>query len=78
VKANPLGMELINYYRKMIVVRHQFVTEVSARFDLDPEQVRNIAPLFWPLTMATLPKGLDEEAFVEINVTSLRGLERLA
>ena len=72
VRANELGMELINYFRKMVYERDQAIKRVAAEFHVDPERVRQvIAPVFWPFTMATLPKGLEREDSVEVNVVSL-------
>jgi hypothetical protein len=72
VKASQLGMELVNYFRKMVHERNQAIIGVAANFRLNPEQVRQvIAPLYWSLAMATLPKGLDVEACVKVNVTGL-------
>jgi pyrimidine deaminase RibD-like protein len=72
VKASDLGMELINYYRKMVVGRNQAIIRTSQRFGLNSEDVRRvIASLYWSLAMATLPKGLDMEDCIDVNVTSL-------
>ena len=72
VKASELGMELINFFRKLVRDRNQAIVKVASRFQIDAEQVRMvIAPLYWSLAMATLPKGLDMEDCIEINVTSL-------
>jgi pyrimidine deaminase RibD-like protein len=72
VKASELGMEMITYFRKMVLERNQAIMRTANHFHVDPEEARLvIAPLYWSLSMATLPKGLDMEAWIEINVTSL-------
>jgi hypothetical protein len=65
-------MQLINYYRKMVHERNQAIFRIAASFGLDSEAVRQtLAPVFWPLTMATLPQGLDAEDCITLNVVSL-------
>jgi pyrimidine deaminase RibD-like protein len=72
VKASELGMELIHFFRKLVLERNQAIVRVASHFRVDPEQVRLvIAPVYWSLAMATLPKGLDMEDCIEIDVTSL-------
>jgi hypothetical protein len=72
VKASELGMELIHFFRKMVLERNQAIIRVASHFRVDPEQTRLvIAPVYWSLAMPTLPKGLDMEDCIEINVTSL-------
>lgn len=72
VKASELGMELINYYFKMVAERNRAILKTAAHFSIDPEEVRRVmAPLYWSLAMAKLPKGLDMEDHVAIKVTSL-------
>jgi hypothetical protein len=74
VKASELGMELISFFRKLILERNQAIARVVSHFRVDPEEARLvIAPLCWSLGMATLPKGLDMEDCIEINVTTLDG-----
>jgi hypothetical protein len=72
VKANDLGMELIDYFRKMVYERQQAILRTAIHFNLNPEEVRQvIAPCYWSITMPTLPKGLDIEDCIEVDVTSL-------
>ena len=67
-------MELINYYRNMVHERDLVILRTAAHFKVEAEEVRRvIAPLYWSLAMATLPKGLDLEDSIEIHVTSLEG-----
>ena len=57
VRANELGMELINYFRKMVYERDQAIRKVDAEFHVDPERARQvIAPVSWPFTIVYLPK----------------------
>jgi pyrimidine deaminase RibD-like protein len=72
VKASELGMELIRYFHKMVFERDQAIIKTAAYFRVDLEDARQvIAPVYWSLTMARLPKGLDVEDCIEIKVTSL-------
>ncbi len=72
VRANELGMELVDYFRKMVFERDRAILKTAAVFRLDLERVRQvIAPVYRSIAMPTLPKGLDEEDCVEVNVTSL-------
>jgi pyrimidine deaminase RibD-like protein len=72
VRASDLGMGLINQYYKMIIERQQAIKNTAVHFQLDEEKVRQvIAPNYWSISMAKLPKGLDLEDCIEINVTSL-------
>jgi pyrimidine deaminase RibD-like protein len=76
IKANELGMELINYFRKMVFERNQAIMRAAKHFQVEIEVARMvIAPLYWSLAMATLPKGLDVEDCVEVNVTSLNEVQ---
>ena len=72
VKANDIGMELISYYRKMVYERNQAILRIAQHFKLDAEEVRQVlAPVYWPLTMATLPPDLYTEDCITLNVVSL-------
>lgn len=72
VKASELGMELVRYFYKLVVERDQAIKRTAERFGVDPEEARRtISPTFWGFSMATLPKGLDMEDCIVVNVTSL-------
>ena len=72
VKANSIGMELITYYRKMVLERNQAILRIALNFGLEAEAVRRVLdPIYWPFTMATLPQGLDTEDCITLNVVSL-------
>jgi len=76
VKANELGMQIVNYFRKLVFERQQVIGRVAEHFGADREEVRRIvSPLFWSFEMPSLPKGLDMEDCIELNVTSLDSLE---
>jgi pyrimidine deaminase RibD-like protein len=72
VKANAIGMELVNYYRKMVYERNQAITRMTEHFNLDHEEVRRVlAPAYWPFTMATLPHGLEAEDCITLDVVAV-------
>jgi pyrimidine deaminase RibD-like protein len=69
VKANPLGMQLVHFYRKMKRERKRIIQDLIQQFDLPAEEVRmTVAPVYWPLATPSLPKGLDPEDCITINV----------
>ena len=73
VKASPLGMVLVDYYREMISERSQAITNVAARYGASAEEVRRIiAPTYWGFTMDKFPHGFDKQASITVNVRSLK------
>jgi pyrimidine deaminase RibD-like protein len=75
VKANDLGLELINFYEKLKETRHHMVLTVAHLYCRDVEHVRrSVSPYYWPLPMpmTLLPKGLDLQASVDIEIIDNR------
>jgi hypothetical protein len=72
VRANELGMELIRYFRKMVFERDLAIARVTSAFKVHPEAARAaVSPTFWGFSLATLPKGLDMEDCITIDVKSI-------
>jgi len=73
VKANDLGRELVKFYDRLKEVRRHVILRVANLYGDDHEHVRlSIAPGYWPLPMSgrSLPKGLDPQASVRIDVVN--------
>jgi pyrimidine deaminase RibD-like protein len=69
VRASNLGIELVKFYEALKTIRSRVIATVSTLYCRDAEHVRtHIAPTFWPLPMISLPKGLDIQASIDLNV----------
>jgi len=75
VKANELGIELINFYDRLKDIRDRVIVTVANLYCRDLEHVLSkVAPSHWPLPMSSsLPKGLDLQDSVNIEVVNPRG-----
>ncbi len=74
VRASEIGVQFINYFQKMVLERNEAIKRVAQHCCISLEEARGlISPVYWPLSMPTLPKGLDVEDCVSINVISVEG-----
>ena len=75
VKANELGIELINFYDRLKEIRDRVIVTVANLYCRDLEHVLSkVAPSHWPLPMSSsLPKGLDLQDSVNIEAVDPGG-----
>jgi len=72
VRANALGKQLIDFYRTMVSEREEAIKRVSKRFEVSMEDARQaVATNFWSMQQDNLPKGLEREDCITINVLGL-------
>jgi diaminohydroxyphosphoribosylaminopyrimidine deaminase/5-amino-6-(5-phosphoribosylamino)uracil reductase len=72
VKANDLGMAFVEYYRKVIVKQGQILKKVVAELKVsEATALAAVGSGYFAFTMPTLPKGLDMEDCITVDVRSL-------
>lgn len=72
VKANDLGMEFIEYYRKGVRKHSQTIQDASKKLGISEAAAADVIGRgYLGISMPTLPKGLDMQDCITINVSSL-------
>ena len=73
IRASELGMELIRYFRKLVFERDRAIARVAVSFNVSHEAARlAVSPTFWGFSMARLPKGMDMEDCITLDVKSTK------
>ena len=79
VKASELGMQLIGYYRKIVKMgtdREAALRRLSLGEDgvkLSEEEVRRLRGGYPGIAMPRLPKGLDSQAVITVEIAKSPG-----
>ena len=68
VKASELGVQLVNYYRKIIRMSMER-KEALQRMGLNEQDIRRLWGAYPGIQMPRLPKGLDSQAVIEVDVS---------
>jgi pyrimidine deaminase RibD-like protein len=66
VKANDLGVDLVEYYRRVCALNRQRRAEITP--SLPPERLGLLGTDYPGIEMGIMPKGLERQAMVEVNV----------